>query len=116
MMVCESQEHQPKAHFHGKSTLYVKEYVYYDAISQTSSLWCSSLESAVQDQEPSSSSDNDSKEWEYVKHCVYQMPCTYLHELKHRVLAPEMLMNTWREIEYHLDILCATTGSHINII
>ncbi|GBM74021.1 hypothetical protein AVEN_157482-1 [Araneus ventricosus] len=59
--------------------------------------------------------------WNYVKDCLYQMLSVNLHELKHRItvvihsIAPQMLVNTWREIEYRLDILCATKGPHIDI-
>ncbi|GBL76344.1 hypothetical protein AVEN_158164-1 [Araneus ventricosus] len=59
--------------------------------------------------------------WGYVKDCVYQMPCANLHEVKHRTtytihfIAPQMLVNAWREIEYRLDMLRATKGSHIDI-
>ncbi|GBM08954.1 hypothetical protein AVEN_188975-1, partial [Araneus ventricosus] len=59
--------------------------------------------------------------WDYVKDCMYQMLSVYLYELKRRItvvihsIAPQMLVNAWREIEYRLDILCATKGSHIDI-
>ncbi|GBM96902.1 hypothetical protein AVEN_99095-1 [Araneus ventricosus] len=59
--------------------------------------------------------------WDYVKYCMYQMPCANLHELKHRItavihsIASQMLVNACREIEYRLDILRATKGSHIDI-
>ncbi|GBM35473.1 hypothetical protein AVEN_73268-1 [Araneus ventricosus] len=59
--------------------------------------------------------------WEYVEDCVYQMPCASLHELKRRIpavihfIAPQMLVNAWRETEYHFHILGATKGSHIDI-
>jgi hypothetical protein len=47
---------------------------------------------------------------------------TSLDELKLRIVAaietitPQMLENTWREIEYCLDILHATKGAHIEVV
>jgi hypothetical protein len=47
---------------------------------------------------------------------------TSLGELKLRIVAaietvtPQMLENTWREIEYRLDILCATKGAHVEVV
>jgi hypothetical protein len=52
--------------------------------------------------------------WEYVKDIVLKVPVTSIDELKLRIVAmietvtPQMLENTWREIEYRLDILRAT--------
>jgi hypothetical protein len=56
--------------------------------------------------------------WGYVKDIVYKTPVTSLNELKLRItciaaietIIPQMLENTWRETEYHLDILHATKG------
>jgi hypothetical protein len=31
-------------------------------------------------------------------------------------ITPQMLENTWREIEYLLDILRATKGAHIEVV
>jgi hypothetical protein len=31
-------------------------------------------------------------------------------------VTPQMLENTWREIEYRLDILHATKGAHIEVV
>jgi hypothetical protein len=45
-----------------------------------------------------------------------------LDELKLRSFAtiervtPEMLENTWREIEYRLDILRATKSTHVEVV
>jgi hypothetical protein len=42
-----------------------------------------------------------------------------LDEVKLRIVAeietvtPQMLENTWREIEYHFDILLAKKGAHV---
>jgi hypothetical protein len=47
---------------------------------------------------------------------------TSLDELKLRIVAaiqtvtPQMLENTWREIEYRLDILRATKGAHVEVV
>jgi hypothetical protein len=60
--------------------------------------------------------------WGYVKDIVYKTPVTSLHELKLRIVAaigtvtPQMLVNTWREIEYRLDILRATKGAHVEVV
>jgi hypothetical protein len=60
--------------------------------------------------------------WGYIKDIVYKIPVTSLDELKLRIVAaietvtPQMLENTWREIEYHLDILCAMKGAHIEVV
>jgi hypothetical protein len=49
--------------------------------------------------------------WGYVKDIAYKTPVTSLDELKLRIVVslervtPQMLENTWREIEYRLDIL-----------
>jgi len=31
------------------------------------------------------------------------------------LITPHMLVNTWQELEYHLDICRATTGAHIEV-
>jgi hypothetical protein len=47
---------------------------------------------------------------------------TSLDELKLRIVAvietvtPQMLENTWREIEYLLDILRGTKGVHVEVV
>jgi hypothetical protein len=47
---------------------------------------------------------------------------TSLDELKLRIVAaietviPQMLENTWREIEYRLDILRAMKGAHVEVV
>ncbi|GBM93621.1 hypothetical protein AVEN_56957-1 [Araneus ventricosus] len=58
---------------------------------------------------------------EIVKNIVYKTPVTSLDELKRRLVTaiqnvtPQMLENTWREIEFRLDVLRATKGSHVQI-
>jgi hypothetical protein len=62
--------------------------------------------------------------WGYVKGIVYKTktPVSSLHELKLRIVAaietatPEMLENTWREIEYLSDILRATKVAHVKVV
>ncbi|GBM29272.1 hypothetical protein AVEN_155225-1 [Araneus ventricosus] len=55
----------------------------------------------------------------FVKNIVYKTPVPSLHELKRRIVTaiqnvtPRMLQNTWREIEFRLDVLRATKGSHV---
>ena len=59
--------------------------------------------------------------WGYVKDRVYRTPVRDVETLQSRtieVLATvneEMLENTWREIEYRLDILRATNGAHVEV-
>jgi hypothetical protein len=60
--------------------------------------------------------------WGYVKDIVYKIPVISLDELKLRIVAaietvtPQMLENTWREIEYCLDILRAMKGAHVEVV
>jgi hypothetical protein len=52
----------------------------------------------------------------------YKTPVTSLDELKLRIVAaietvtPQILENTWREIEYSLGILRATIGAHVQVV
>jgi hypothetical protein len=47
---------------------------------------------------------------------------TSLYELKFRIVAaigtvtPQMMENSWREIEYGLDILRAKKGAHVEVV
>ena len=60
--------------------------------------------------------------WAFVKNVVYQedRPTT-LEKLRARItnaaalVTPQMLQNTWREVEYHLDVCRATQGAHIEL-
>ncbi|GBN06782.1 hypothetical protein AVEN_205907-1 [Araneus ventricosus] len=58
---------------------------------------------------------------EIVKNIVYKAPVPSFDELKRRIVTaiqnvtPHMLENTWREIEFRLDVLRATKGSHVQI-
>jgi hypothetical protein len=53
---------------------------------------------------------------------LFTRPVTSLDELKLRIVAvietvtPQMLENTWREIEYRLDILRAMKGEHVEVV
>ncbi|GBM25238.1 hypothetical protein AVEN_153420-1 [Araneus ventricosus] len=59
--------------------------------------------------------------WGFVKNIVYKTPVPSLDELKRRIVTaiqnvtPQMLENTWREIEFRFDVLRATKGSHVQI-
>lgn len=59
--------------------------------------------------------------WGYVKDMVYATPVQDVCDLRHRIteainsVTPDMLHNTWIEIEYRLDILRATNGAHIEM-
>ncbi|GBN39196.1 hypothetical protein AVEN_62234-1 [Araneus ventricosus] len=59
--------------------------------------------------------------WGFVKNIVYKTPVPSLDELKRRIVTAiqnvtsQMLENTWREIEFRLDVLRATKGSHVQI-
>ncbi|KAJ4449634.1 hypothetical protein ANN_01038 [Periplaneta americana] len=59
--------------------------------------------------------------WEYVKSIVYRTPVQDLADFRRRIVdacasvTPVMLRNTWREIEYRLDIVRATRGAHVEI-
>ena len=58
--------------------------------------------------------------WGYVKG-VYRTPVRDVETLQSRIIEvlatvnEEMLENTWREIEYRLDILRATNGAHVEV-
>jgi hypothetical protein len=55
--------------------------------------------------------------WGYVKDIVYKIPVTSLDGLTLIfVAAIETLENTWWEIEYHLDILCAMKGAYVEVV
>jgi hypothetical protein len=60
--------------------------------------------------------------WGYVNDIVYKTPVTSVDELKLRIVAaiktvtPQMLEDTWREIEYFLDILHAKKGAHVEVV
>ncbi|GBM56783.1 hypothetical protein AVEN_38349-1 [Araneus ventricosus] len=57
--------------------------------------------------------------WGYIKNIVYSGNITDISHLKHRIIAaietvtPQMLHNTLREIDYRLDVCCATNVAHI---
>jgi hypothetical protein len=52
---------------------------------------------------------------------VYSTPVPGIDTLKARIrdalstVAEEMLKKTWREIEYRLDVLRETNGSHVEV-
>jgi hypothetical protein len=59
--------------------------------------------------------------WGYVKDKVYSTPVPDTDTLKARVrdalaaVTEEMLEKTWREIEYRLEVLRATNGTHVEV-
>jgi hypothetical protein len=57
-----------------------------------------------------------------VKYIAYKTPVTSVDDLKLTIVAatetvtPQMLENTWREIEYRLYILRGTKGAHVDVV
>jgi hypothetical protein len=57
----------------------------------------------------------------YVKNTVYQVEINDLQHLKARIrnaeatVTPNMLQETWNEVEYRLDICRTTKGAHTDI-
>jgi hypothetical protein len=60
--------------------------------------------------------------WRYLKDIVYKNLVASLDGLKLRIVAtietvtPQILENTWREIECRLDILHAKKGAHVQVV
>ena len=59
--------------------------------------------------------------WGFIKDVVYRRKVRDLADLRQRIIeaieliTPHMLINTWQELEYRLDICRATTGAHIEV-
>jgi len=59
--------------------------------------------------------------WRYVKDKVFSTPVPDIANLKARIteafatITEDMLENTWREIDYRLDVLRATKGAHVEV-
>jgi len=59
--------------------------------------------------------------WEYVKDKVFSTPVPDITNLKARItdafatVTEDMLENTWREIDYRLDVLRTTKGAHVEV-
>jgi len=59
--------------------------------------------------------------WRYVKHKVFSTPVPDITSLKARItdafaiITEDTLENTWREIDYRLDVLRATKGAHVEV-
>ena len=59
--------------------------------------------------------------WGFIKDVVYRRNVRDLADLRQRIIetfeliTPHMLINTWQELEYRLDICRATTGAHIEV-
>ena len=60
--------------------------------------------------------------WGYVKDKVFSTPVPDITNLKARItdafatITEDMLGNTWREIDYRLDVLRATKGAHVESV
>jgi len=59
--------------------------------------------------------------WGYVKHKVFSTPVPDITNLKTRITdafattTEDILENTWREIDYGLDVPRATKGAHVEV-
>ena len=59
--------------------------------------------------------------WRYVKDKMFSTPVPDITNLKARLtdafatITEDMLENTWREIDYRLDVLRATKGAHVEV-
>ena len=59
--------------------------------------------------------------WGFIKDGVYRRKVRDVADLRQRIIeaveliTPHMLINTWQEFEYRLDICRATTGAHIEV-
>jgi len=59
--------------------------------------------------------------WGYVKDKVFSTPVPDITNLTARItdafatITEDMLENTWREIDYRLDVLRATKGAHVEV-
>ena len=59
--------------------------------------------------------------WGYVKDKVFSTPVPDITNLKARItdafaaITEDMLENTWRVIDYRLDVLRATKGAHVEV-
>ena len=59
--------------------------------------------------------------WGYVKDKVFSTPVPDITNLKARItdafatITEDMLDNTWREIDYRLDVLRATKAAHVEV-
>jgi len=59
--------------------------------------------------------------WRYAKDKVFSTPVPDITNLKARItdafaaMTEDMLENTWREIDYRLDVLRATKGAHVEV-
>ena len=59
--------------------------------------------------------------WRYVKDRVFSTPVPDITNLKARItdafatITEDILENTWREIDYRLDVLRATKGAHVEV-
>lgn len=71
--------------------------------------------------EPRSDSPLDFFLWGHLKSIVYSEKICNIAHLRQRIVealasvTPDMLLNTWKETEYRLDVARATNGAHIEL-
>jgi hypothetical protein len=59
--------------------------------------------------------------WDFIKDAAYRRKVWDLADLRQciieavELITPHMLINTWQELEYRLDICRATTGAHTEV-
>jgi len=59
--------------------------------------------------------------WGFIKDVVYRRKVRDLADFRQRIIeaveliTPHMLINTWQELKYRLDICRATTGTHTEV-
>jgi hypothetical protein len=59
--------------------------------------------------------------WGYVNNIVYHSPVTSINDVKRHIMDSimtihaDMLLRTWQELDYQLDIIRATKGAHIEV-
>lgn len=59
--------------------------------------------------------------WGFLKDTVYKIPVRYLQELRACItevtahVHMDILHRTWQEVEYSIDILCATDGAYFEL-
>jgi len=58
--------------------------------------------------------------WAFIKDAVYRRKVRDLADLRQRIfeavdITSQMLIKTWQELKYRLDICRATTGAHVEV-
>ena len=63
----------------------------------------------------------DSSAWGFIKDVAFRSKVLDLADMRHRIIEAvelvtvHVLINTWQELEYRLDICGAITGAHIEV-